>query len=142
MDGWQNFFQNLRVTVDPATQNYQRWHLLVALGILVDNAIVVTENATRFLKMGFSRKEAAIKGTDQIGWAIVSATATTVLAFVPIIMMRDETGDFIRGMPLTVVYTLTASLLIALTFTPFLSSKFLRISEANLTWHSQLIIRS
>jgi len=103
--------------------------LVVVLGILVDNAIVVTENTTRFLNMGFSRKEAAVKGTEQIGWAIVSATATTVLAFVPIIMMRDITGDFIRSMPVTVVYTLTASLFIALTFTPYLSSKFLKIPK-------------
>ncbi|MBC8234431.1 efflux RND transporter permease subunit [bacterium] len=103
--------------------------LVIALGILVDNAIVVTENTTRFLNMGFNRKDAAIKGTEQIGWAIVSATATTVLAFVPIIMMRDITGDFIRSMPLTVVYTLTASLFIALTFTPYLSSRFLKVEH-------------
>ena len=104
--------------------------LVIVLGILVDNAIVVTENATRFLKMGFSRKESAIKGTDQIAWAIVSATATTILAFVPLIMMRDITGEFIRSMPLTVVYTLLASLFIALTFTPYLSSKLLKIEKA------------
>jgi len=103
--------------------------LVIALGILVDNAIVVTENATRFMKMGFSRKDAAIKATEQISWAIVSATATTVMAFVPIIMMQDITGDFIRSMPTTVVYTLTASLFIALTFTPYLASKFLRVEK-------------
>lgn len=104
--------------------------LVIALGILVDNAIVVTENIARFMKMGVNRKEAVIRGTDQIGWAIVSATATTVLAFVPIIMIKSVTGDFIRSMPITVVYTLTASLFIALTFTPYLSSKFLKITEA------------
>ncbi len=100
--------------------------LVIALGILVDNAIVVTENASRFLKMGFSRKDAAIKGTEQIGWAIVSATATTVIAFVPIIMMSGDTGDFIRSMPVTVVYTLVASLFIALTFTPYLVSRLMK----------------
>jgi multidrug efflux pump subunit AcrB len=105
--------------------------LVIVLGILVDNAIVVTENATRFLKMGFSRKESAIKGTDQIAWAIVSATATTILAFVPLIMMRDITGEFIRSMPLTVVYALLASLFIALTFTPYLSSKLLKVEKAS-----------
>ncbi len=100
--------------------------LVIVLGILVDNAIVVTENISRFLKMGYSHKEAAIKGTAQIGWAIVSATATTIFAFIPIIMMRDITGEFIRSMPVTVVYTLIASLFIALTFTPYLSSKVLK----------------
>ncbi|MFC1851146.1 efflux RND transporter permease subunit [candidate division CSSED10-310 bacterium] len=99
--------------------------LVIALGLLVDNAIVVTENISRFLRMGKSHQEAAVAGTSQIAWAIISATATTVLAFVPVIMMRNITGEFIRSMPLTVVYTLLASLFMALTLTPFLSSKFL-----------------
>jgi multidrug efflux pump subunit AcrB len=103
--------------------------LVIALGLLVDNAIVVTENASRFLSLGHSQKEAAIKGTAQIGWAVVSATATTVLAFIPIVLMRDVTGDFIRSMPVTVIYTLTASLLVALTVTPYLSSVFLRVKK-------------
>jgi multidrug efflux pump subunit AcrB len=103
--------------------------LVIVLGILVDNAIVVTENVSRFLKMGYNHKDSAVEGTNQIAWAIVSATATTVLAFVPIMMMRDITGDFIRSMPVTVVYTLTASLLVALTLTPYLSSKFLKIEK-------------
>ncbi len=102
--------------------------LVIALGLLVDNAIVVTENVSRFLAMGYSSKEAAVEGTSQIGWAVVSATATTVLAFIPIIMMKDITGDFIRSMPVTVIYTLLASLLIALTLTPYLSSVFLKVS--------------
>lgn len=103
--------------------------LVIVLGILVDNAIVVTENVSRFLKMDYSFFDAAVEGTNQIGWAIVSATATTVLAFVPLMMMGEVTGDFIRSMPVTVVYTLTASLLVALTLTPFLSSKLLKIEK-------------
>lgn len=100
--------------------------LVIVLGILVDNAIVVTENVSRFMEMGLSRKEAAIRGGSQVGWAIVSATATTILAFVPIIMMRNMSGDFIRSMPVTVVFTLTISLIIALTLTPYLSSIILK----------------
>ncbi len=100
--------------------------LIITLGLLVDNAIVVVENIFRFIKKGETNLDAAVKGTTQIGWAIVSATATTVLAFLPIVMMKDVSGEFIRSMPLTVVYTLTASLFIALTFTPFLASKLLR----------------
>jgi multidrug efflux pump subunit AcrB len=100
--------------------------LVITLGLLVDNAIVVTENIARFIKMGESNRDAAIKGSRQIGWAIVSATATTVLAFLPIVMMQDVSGDFIRSMPVTVIYTLIASLFIALTLTPFLSAKVLR----------------
>ena len=100
--------------------------LVIALGLLVDNAIVVTENITRFLNNGYEATDAAIKGTSQIAWAVTSSTATTVLAFVPIILMNNITGDFIRSMPATVVYTLSASLLISLSITPYLSSIFLR----------------
>ena len=103
--------------------------MVIALGLLVDNAIVVIENISRFLKLGYSRIEAAVKGTSQIAWAIVSATATTVLAFVPMMMMKNITGDFIRSMPVTVVYTLTASLLLSLTLTPYLSEKFLKLNH-------------
>jgi multidrug efflux pump subunit AcrB len=103
--------------------------LVISLGLLVDNAIVVTENISRFLKMGHAPVKAAVEGTGQIGWAIISSTVTTVLAFLPIAMMGYDTGDYIRSMPLTVIYTLTASLFIALTFTPFLSSRVLRVRE-------------
>lgn len=105
--------------------------LVIALGLLVDNAIVITENISRFLRMGYSRKEAAAQATSQVGWAVVSSTITTILAFIPIILMQDITGDFIRSMPVTVVYTLVASLLVALTLTPYLASKFLKIDKNN-----------
>jgi multidrug efflux pump subunit AcrB len=102
--------------------------LVIALGLLVDNAIVVTENIARFMRLGYDRKTAAFTGTSQVSWAIVSATATTVLAFVPMMAMQNITGDFIRSMPLTVVYTLSASLLLSLSLTPYLSYKFLNVS--------------
>ncbi|MBN1273273.1 MAG: efflux RND transporter permease subunit [Candidatus Aminicenantes bacterium] len=103
--------------------------LVIALGLLVDNAIVVTENISRFLKKGYAPVEAAVQGTNQIGTAIISSTLTTVLAFFPIAMMGYTTGDYIRSMPITVIFTLTASLLIALTLTPYLSSLLLRVKE-------------
>lgn len=99
--------------------------LIIALGLLVDNAIVVIENISRFIQLGESRINAAINATSQIAWAIFAATITTLLSFLPIVMMRDISGEFIRSMPLTVIYTLTASLFIALTFTPFLASRIL-----------------
>ncbi|MBN2542590.1 efflux RND transporter permease subunit [bacterium] len=97
---------------------------VIALGLLVDNAIVVTENSTRYMKMGLKPKEAVLKGTSEIAWAITSATATTVFAFIPIMLIGDVTGDFIRSLPVTVVYTLTASLLISLVLTPYLTFRF------------------
>lgn len=102
--------------------------LVIALGLLVDNAIVVTENISRYMKKGINSFEAAVKGTGEIAWAIASATATTLLAFVPLMMIGDVTGDFIRSMPTVVVFTLTASLFVSLTLTPYLSGKFIRIN--------------
>ena len=104
--------------------------LIIALGLLVDNSIAVVENIHRYIDMGLSKKDAAIKGTKEIGWALVSATVTTVLAFVPMISIGGPTGDFIRSMAVIVVYTLIASLVMALTFTPYLASIVLKFKKA------------
>ncbi len=105
--------------------------LVIALGLLVDNAIVVTENVDRFIKAGDDGRTAAIRGTTQVGWAIVSATVTTLLAFLPMVLLHTGVGDFIRSMPVTVIFTLTASLFVSLTLTPFLSSRFLRANAGS-----------
>jgi multidrug efflux pump subunit AcrB len=117
--------------------------LVVALGLLVDNSIVMIENINRFMGLGFSRRDAAIMGAKQIAWPIVSATATTVLAFIPIIMMRDEAGDFIRSLPVTIIYTLAFSLLVALTLTPLAASRILKppASGNHIKGHGKLLIR-
>lgn len=100
--------------------------LIIALGIMVDNSIAVVENIERFIEMGYSKKEASIKGATELGWPLVASTATTLLAFIPIITMPDKAGRFIQSMPLTVFFTLGASLLIALTLTPLLSKNVLK----------------
>ncbi|MFT7111067.1 MAG: multidrug efflux pump subunit AcrB [Psychrobacter glaciei] len=96
--------------------------LVIALGLLVDNAIVVTENVLRYQRQGMDSKLAAEKGSQQVAMAILSGTLTTVLSFVPMLIMQNGSGQFIRSMPVTVVLTLLASLLVALTLTPLLSS--------------------
>ena len=96
--------------------------LVIALGLLVDNAIVVTENVLRHQRLGETPKQAAEKGSKEVGMAILSGTLTTVLSFVPMLLMQNGSGQFIRSMPVTVVLTLLASLLVALTLTPLLSS--------------------
>ncbi|MBT4969460.1 MAG: efflux RND transporter permease subunit [Bacteroidetes bacterium] len=100
--------------------------LVVALGLLVDNSIVMIENINRFISKGYNPKQAAIEAASEIGWPIISATITTVLAFIPIIMMPDKAGYFIRSLPITIVATLTFSLLIALTLTPLIASKLMK----------------
>ncbi len=101
--------------------------LIIALGLLVDNAIVVTESIHREKKNSSNLVEAAANGTSKVGWAITSGTVTTMLAFLPMLMLASDTGDFIRSMPVTVVLVLLASLLIAITVTPLLASKFFSI---------------
>ena len=109
--------------------------LVIALGLLVDNGIVVIENIQRYLKKGLSLRQAAIAGTSEVGWAIVSSTATTLLAFFPLVLMESGPGEFLRTLPLTVIFTLILSLILALTFTPLASGKILRVrNQQRGTW--------
>jgi multidrug efflux pump subunit AcrB len=100
--------------------------LVISLGLLVDNSIVIVQNIGRFMDMGYNRRDAAIKGSEQLAWPIISATATTMLAFIPIIAMPDKAGRFIQSMPVTVLFTLLASLFLALSLNPYLASVFLK----------------
>ncbi len=99
--------------------------LVVALGLLVDNSIVIIENINRFMGQGLSGKEAAVKGAGQIAGPVIAATVTTILAFIPLIMMPDKAGDFIESLPVTIIATLLVSLLIALTITPLAAGRIL-----------------
>ncbi|MBN1158266.1 MAG: efflux RND transporter permease subunit [Bacteroidales bacterium] len=100
--------------------------LVIALGMLVDNSIVITENIERFIRQGFEPERASIEATNQLSLAVLSATLTTQLAFLPIIMMPDRSGKFVQSLPVTVILTLFASLLIALFLTPYLGGRFLK----------------
>jgi multidrug efflux pump subunit AcrB len=100
--------------------------LVISLGLLVDDSIVVVENIVRFMRDGYSRFDATIKATSQISWAVLGCTATMIVAFVPIIMLPGGPGEFISSLPVAVVFTLLASLLVSFTLTPFIASRFLK----------------
>lgn len=100
--------------------------LVVALGLLVDDSIVVVENIERWLLEGKSRKEAAIEATKQITMAVVGCTATLIIAFMPLVFLPEGSGDFIRGLPMAVITAVLASMLVSLTVIPFLGSVILR----------------
>lgn len=100
--------------------------LVVALGLLVDDSIVVVENIERWLREGISRKEAALKATKQIGLAVVGCTATLIIAFLPLVFLPESSGDFIRSLPMAVICCVLASMLVSLTIIPFLSSHILK----------------
>ncbi len=100
--------------------------LVVVLGMLVDNSIVMVENINRFIQKGYKRREASILAASEIGWPVIAATLTTILAFIPIAAMPDQAGDFIKSLPITIMVTLTVSLFIALTLTPVITSTMFR----------------
>ena len=99
---------------------------VVALGLLVDDSIVVVENIERWLREGHSRRFAAIEATKQITLAVLGTTATLAIAFLPLVFLPDNSGDFIRSLPLAVIFSVIASLLVSLTIIPFLSSHILK----------------
>jgi multidrug efflux pump subunit AcrB len=102
---------------------------VIALGLLVDDSIVVVENITRFLRAGHSRLEAAIEATRQIAVAVAGATATLILAFVPLLFLPGGPGQYIRSLPAAVIATVVASLFVSLTIIPWLASLVLRQHE-------------
>jgi len=103
--------------------------MIVALGLLVDDSIVVVENIARHLRLGYKRREAAIVGTKQITLAVIGTTATLVLAFLPLLFLPEASGDFIRSLPMAVTLTVVASMIVSLTIVPFLTSIFLKQEE-------------
>ncbi len=103
--------------------------LALGIGMLVDNSIVVIENIFRLLKKGYSKKEAAIQGAKQVAMAITASTLTTVVVFVPVFFIDNLIVDVFRSMALTVTYSLLASLVIALTLVPSISSRILKEQE-------------
>jgi multidrug efflux pump subunit AcrB len=96
--------------------------MVIALGLLVDDSIVVVENITRFRRAGHSRIDAAILATQQIWVAVVGATATLVFSFVPLLFLPGGPGRYIRSLPVAVIAAVLASLFVSLTIIPWLSS--------------------
>ena len=101
--------------------------LIIALGMLVDNAVVVIENIYRFREEGYSRWEAARLGTAEVGAPVVAATATTVSAFAPMLLWPGIIGEFMSYLPLTLIITLASSLFVALVINPVVTGFFVRV---------------
>ncbi|MHB8764823.1 MAG: efflux RND transporter permease subunit, partial [Deferrisomatales bacterium] len=96
------------------------YSLILALGMLVDNAIVIVENIYRHYSMGLSRPQAALTGTAEVAWPVISSTATTVVAFLPMVFWPGVMGEFMSFLPKTVIIVLTSSLFVALVINPTL----------------------
>ena len=101
--------------------------LILALGMLVDNAIVVVENIYRYLEEGYSNFEAARKGTGEVAIPIITGTLTTLAAFFPMMFWPGITGEFMSFLPKTLIITLGSSLFVALVINPVLCALFMRV---------------
>jgi len=102
--------------------------LALGIGMMVDNAIVILENVFRFRQQGLSGKEAAIAGSNEVAGAIVAATLTTVVVFLPVIFVEGIASQIFSSMAWTVSFSLLASLAVALSVVPVLSSRLLKIA--------------
>ncbi|MBU2514417.1 efflux RND transporter permease subunit [bacterium] len=99
--------------------------LIMALGMLVDNAIVIVENIYRHLELGYKPKIAARLGVGEVALPVVTSTLTTLAAFFPLLFMPGIMGDFMSYLPKTLMITLTASLFIGLIANPVLCATFM-----------------
>ncbi len=103
--------------------------LALGVGMLVDNAIVVLENIYRYRQLGYSPVQAAVEGASEVGLAITASTLTTVIVFLPVVFTSGLTSEIFKELSLTIAFSLIASLLVALTLVPMLSSKLLRLGR-------------
>ena len=98
--------------------------LIMAVGLLVDGAIVVTELADRRMAEGIERHDAYSGAARRMAWPIIASTCTTLAAFIPLVFWPGIMGQFMKFLPITLVAVLSASLLMALLFVPTLGSIF------------------
>jgi multidrug efflux pump subunit AcrB len=102
---------------------------IIALGLLVDDSIVVVENIARHLREGEDRETAAINGTREIAVAVIGCTFVLLFAFLPLAFLPEGAGKFTRSLPIAVLGTVAASLVVSLTIVPFLASRILPRNE-------------
>ena len=103
--------------------------LILALGLLVDNGIVVVENIYRYMQNGHDGVSAAKLGASEVAWPIIASTATTLAAFLPLLFWPGIMGIFMQYLPLTLIIVLTSSLFVALVINPVFTSRFMKVDS-------------
>lgn len=116
--------------------------LIMALGMLVDNGIVVVENVYRLMEEGLSPMAATRKGVGEVALPIISSTATTLAAFIPLAFWPGIIGEFMLYLPLTLIITLGSSLFVALVINPVFISSFMTLDGKKKYNHKKILIRS
>src|SRR5690606_27202383 len=105
--------------------------LILALGMLVDNGIVVVENIYRLIQEGKSPVRAAKEGVGEVAWPIITSTLTTLAPFLPLPFWDDIIGEFMKFLPITLIIVLSSSLFVALVINPVLTSLFMKIEDVD-----------
>lgn len=115
--------------------------LVLALGMLVDNAIVIVENIYRLREEGLSSREASKQGAGEVAIAIISSTATTLAAFVPLSFWGGIMGEFMKYLPITLIIVLSSSLFVGLVINPVLAKRYMSMdhSEVSHTWKKKAL---
>ncbi len=103
--------------------------LTIATGFVVDDAIVMIENISRYIEAGDSAMEAALKGAEQIGFTIISLTVSLIAVLIPLLFMGDVVGRLFREFAVTLAVTIVISAVVSLTLTPTLSARWLRTDD-------------
>lgn len=103
--------------------------LILALGMLVDNGIVVVENVFRLYSGGMKREDASKYGVGEVAVPIIASTLTTLAAFFPLLFWKSLIGEFMKYLPITLIVTLSASLFVALVINPVLTANFMKIED-------------
>ncbi len=116
--------------------------LVIALGMLVDNGIVVVENIYRMLDEGYSKIDAAKYGVGEVAIPIIASTATTLAAFFPLAFWPGMMGEFMRYLPITLIIVLLSSLFIALVINPMLTAVYMKIKEDEVNFKKIVIFSS
>ena len=106
--------------------------LILALGMLVDNGIVVVENIYRLMQEGYSPIQAAKEGVGEVAMPIISSTATTLAAFLPLAFWSGIMGEFMKYLPITLIIVLSSSLFVALVINPVLTSLLMKVEESKI----------
>jgi multidrug efflux pump len=129
-----------------AVSNIVMFGLILAVGMLVDGAIVVVEYADRRIDEGVGPMHAYVESAKRMFWPVVSSTATTLCAFLPMLFWPGVPGQFMRMLPVTLIFVLSASLLVALVYLPVMggvtgrlegwfNARINRIAKAHFIWH-------
>jgi len=103
--------------------------LVLALGMLVDNGIVVVENIYRYIDEGYSNYDAAKYGVGEVAWPIIASTATTLAAFIPLGFWPGIMGQFMKYFPITLIIVLSSSLFVALVISPVFTAMYMKLEE-------------